>query len=248
MDSIQVGDKLVIRGEEEDFAVLCTKETTFELKQVETSNSLLIFKELTFPEDMSKLENQSFEEEKESSCSQVMGDVLRNMDGKNQFIGQRSILHISHTYYEANKIRPNLGRLPQVLRPSSYKGSSEENELLENNCIFYTLEMLLDTIPASLKEIDDHIESKLRSFRSDGKIRLVDDDYLFRVLSHVLDCVEGYSWERNEVKKDVVIGELNGLHPEFILEKVFDWFFFPQSQETDERINRAERNVIKTWF
>jgi hypothetical protein len=40
----------VFRGEPNDSAVLCTDEATYEVKDAETSNSLLILEELSFPE------------------------------------------------------------------------------------------------------------------------------------------------------------------------------------------------------
>jgi hypothetical protein len=42
--------RLVFRGEPNDSAVLCTDEATYEVKDAETSNSLLILEELSFPE------------------------------------------------------------------------------------------------------------------------------------------------------------------------------------------------------
>jgi len=64
-----------------------------------------------------------------------------------------------------------------------------------------------------------------------GKIRLIEYGYLFEVLTQVLNCVEAFSWERENIVKRVVIEELGSLQPEFILEKVFQWFFTPQQQQ-----------------
>jgi sister chromatid cohesion protein DCC1 len=44
----------VIRGDKNDNAVLCTSDKTFDLKDTETSNSLLIMKSLKFPKDVEK--------------------------------------------------------------------------------------------------------------------------------------------------------------------------------------------------
>jgi len=67
-----------------------------------------------------------------------------------------------------------------------------------------------------------------------GKIRLIGEDYLFRALSQVLDCVDGFSWETKDIQKEVVISELSGLHQEFVLQKIFQWFFIPQNKEDNE--------------
>jgi hypothetical protein len=40
------------RGEEEESVVLCTSTHTFDVKEAETSNSLLLLPDLSFPEHM----------------------------------------------------------------------------------------------------------------------------------------------------------------------------------------------------
>ena len=43
----------MFRGQKTDKAVLCTKNKTFDIKEAETSNSLLIIPKLKFAEDIS---------------------------------------------------------------------------------------------------------------------------------------------------------------------------------------------------
>lgn len=43
--------RLVIRGDRQDEAVLCTSDKTFELRQAHTSNSLLLCPSLHYPKD-----------------------------------------------------------------------------------------------------------------------------------------------------------------------------------------------------
>ena len=68
-----------------------------------------------------------------------------------------------------------------------------------------------------------------------GKIRLVDKEYLFQVLSQVLRCIEAFSWENENIVKTVVVSELSTLQPKFILEKVFEWFFTVQPNVSDDQ-------------
>lgn len=44
-----IHSRVVLRGERDDNAVLCTKDTTFELKVAETSNTLLLMPSLNDP-------------------------------------------------------------------------------------------------------------------------------------------------------------------------------------------------------
>jgi hypothetical protein len=66
--------RLVFRGEANDHAVLCTDCSTFEIKEAETSNSLLIFEELSFPEQAQKRGNSS-----DSSSSSKSPDSVCNL-------------------------------------------------------------------------------------------------------------------------------------------------------------------------
>jgi len=51
---LQEGETLVIRGDGTDSAVLCTSNMTFDLKEAETSNSLLVVDGLYYPDKNSK--------------------------------------------------------------------------------------------------------------------------------------------------------------------------------------------------
>jgi len=92
--------RLVIRGEDNDAAVLCTGDSTFELKDVETSNSLLIFKQLCYPEDVDKLDHLTAqtgagadEMKMEEDGGVGIGNPTEQItnSGRVQFIGKRSV-------------------------------------------------------------------------------------------------------------------------------------------------------------
>lgn len=46
--------RLVIKGDQSEYAVVCTDSETYELKNAETSNSLLVLPECRFPEEFVK--------------------------------------------------------------------------------------------------------------------------------------------------------------------------------------------------
>ncbi|EJD73710.1 hypothetical protein LOAG_18880 [Loa loa] len=50
-DRIMAGEQLVIRGDQEDGAVLCTHDATFDVKEVATSNVLLLLPEFHFNDE-----------------------------------------------------------------------------------------------------------------------------------------------------------------------------------------------------
>ena len=49
MVTLPINDRVVLRGDRDDNAVVCTKDTTFELKVAETSNTLLLTPSLSNP-------------------------------------------------------------------------------------------------------------------------------------------------------------------------------------------------------
>lgn len=60
-----------------------------------------------------------------------------------------------------------------------------------------------------------------------GKLRLVEDDYLFRIFSQVLGCVDENGWHPREIEKSTVIDTLRALAEPWFVEKIFQWFFEP---------------------
>ena len=55
-DVLAEGQTLVIRGDGDDSAVLCSGNTTFDLKEAETSNSFLLLEGLHYPDKDAKSE------------------------------------------------------------------------------------------------------------------------------------------------------------------------------------------------
>lgn len=59
--------RVVFRGGNDDKVVICTDNETFEVKEAETSNSLLIVSNLVFPTDIRECENEHVMEHKKVS-------------------------------------------------------------------------------------------------------------------------------------------------------------------------------------
>jgi len=232
-ECIKAGDRLVIRGDGNDFSVLCTNSCTFEVKEAETSNSLLILGKVLYPEDLEPA-NKKFSKvptlqshirlsEEGTSIEEVALD-----EDNGEECETKKILNVVHSYLELRRVKPNLGRILSILEPFAYRGPYYEKEIvLDPNTSQCTLDELLEKVPGSRKEIEEHFEEKLKTFHLKGKIRLVQSEYLFQVLSHVLDCVDSNSWDKTCVSMGDVIDAMGLLHPDFIVKKVFDWFFVP---------------------
>ena len=49
-DELEIGEKFVFRGEKDDSVVLCSNKAVYDIKEAETSNSLLLVQDLLKPE------------------------------------------------------------------------------------------------------------------------------------------------------------------------------------------------------
>lgn len=54
MKSIELLCRLIFRGDRDDMAVICTDDKTFEVKEAETTNSLLLIPNCQLPEDLGR--------------------------------------------------------------------------------------------------------------------------------------------------------------------------------------------------
>ena len=97
-NSISTGDILTIRGDETENAVICSRDKTYDIKEAETSNSLLLVPSIVLPETISKSSSRSL------SCSSVSG--------------------IFHKYLELIEIRPRLRKMKDLLLQSPYNEDS----------------------------------------------------------------------------------------------------------------------------
>ena len=103
-ESFKVGDTLTIRGDETENAVICSKEKTFEIKEAETSNSLMLVDRVTLPDKVDK-------------------------SVTDRRLGWSSVGGVFHKYIEIIEIRPKLRKVREVLHKNLYtEESRRENK------------------------------------------------------------------------------------------------------------------------
>ena len=105
-NSLSSGDILTIRGQESENAVICSKDKTYDIKEAETSNSLLLVPEIVLPGAISKSGSRSL------SFSSVSG--------------------IFHKYLELIEIRPRLRKMKDLLMKSPYNEGTRRGEVKGN--------------------------------------------------------------------------------------------------------------------
>lgn len=215
-NALTLGERVVLRGDKDENAVLCTNSTTYDLRIGETSNSLLLCPSLLYPNEPELRTSGHLVTQEVTGC---LFDVL-----------------------ELRKCRPKLEKLKQLLWESPYRGPLEEEKDEEKRiqsdattCHKYTLSDMLDVIQASETEIMDELH-KMEACLIDGYWRVFDLDYRDEVFQHILTLLEEKDWSWKMVLLDMCCESLSELHPPFVIRHCLDCYGVPQVREEDGKV------------
>ncbi|XP_017265280.1 sister chromatid cohesion protein DCC1 [Kryptolebias marmoratus] len=188
---IEAGDSLVIRGDKDERAVLCSRDKTYDLKIADTSNLLLFVPGCKTPDQLTGGQDRPHVEH-----AQIWG--------------------FCNSHWELRKQRPKLKKLKKLLMENPYEGPllGGQEEVTENR---YTMQDLLERIQASEEEIKDHLEI-IHACQIDGFWRVLDFDYEMKLLGHVTQLVDSESWSFNKVPLRTSLEELAPLEPREMIE------------------------------
>lgn len=189
---IEAGKSLVIRGDKDERAVLCSGTQTYDLKMADTSNLLLFVPGCLTPDQL-----------------------VDSPDGPQLVHAQ--IWGFSSNYWELRRLRPRLKKLKRLLMESPYEGPvpfQQEDSDTERK---YTMSDLLERIQASEEEIKAHLQT-IHACEIDGYWRMLDFDYEMRLLGHVTQLVDSESWSFSRVSLRVSLEELGRLEPRGMIE------------------------------
>ncbi|KAF5274409.1 hypothetical protein FQA39_LY07289 [Lamprigera yunnana] len=184
-----------IKGLDDENAVICTETSTFEVLETETSNSLLLVENLKFKNDVENI--------KEKATSEV------------------TVHSMFYDYLELVPVKPRFQRLHELLNETVYKGPEHEDEINIESVRTYT--ELLNSVQASKEELDLAL-SRLQIVMMNGKVRKLDFEYHFRVLSHMLKLIEENSWALDEIDYEETMNALDDFIPSEVLTCLFDLY------------------------
>ena len=111
-EALETGNTLILRGEAEDGVVLCSADKTYDVKEAETSNSLLLLDGVTWPQEAS---------------TGGGGDNPTRLE-------RRSIQGVYHTYLEVKEMRPRLRRLFHLMSETEGKYPGGTGYRFEDLC------------------------------------------------------------------------------------------------------------------
>ena len=92
---LKTGEILTIRGDEAENAVICSNNKTYDIKEAETSNSLLMLDKIVLPKDVDK-------------------------SSSDRKLGWSTVGGIFYKYLEIIEVRPKLRKIKEILSKNLY--------------------------------------------------------------------------------------------------------------------------------
>lgn len=171
---IQAGHQLQFKGGLNEKLVLCSDTRTYDVKEAEISNSLLLVPELKHSQATStsplkspkgNVQNRSLDRSLEAD------DDAGDAEGTLRNLEQRHVVKICHEYFECREINPRFRKLYDLLQVTRYSGP--ENEYCIDRNMLFTFQQLLDTIQCSRSEFVDGLR-QFRAIEIDGRYRMLE--------------------------------------------------------------------------
>lgn len=223
-------------GDPDENVVLCTNNKTYDVKEAETSNSLLLIPDLLFAAATGlddTIKNNSMEGDSDSSFDKSNASLNKSNDSDEgtrlpRQIVHKDIVNTFFTYYEVKPCKPRLSKLQKLLKSTKYRGPELEYEVDKSKLL--NLEAIVDQIQASRAEIDQELEN-IQAIKIDEYYRLLEFDYEFRILSYMLDLIEENSWPLDRISREITMDSLKELGPMEVLEAMFRFYTKPSIQE-----------------
>ncbi|XP_037562842.1 sister chromatid cohesion protein DCC1 [Dermacentor silvarum] len=213
LKTICEGERLVFRGEEDSPAVVCTGDRTFEVREADISNSLLLVPTL-----------------------RLSSEVVGNADSTPEACSCQ-VLQTFHSYLELRQCFPRLKKLLELLRQSPYKGAELEHIVDDNEATpKYTLGNILERVQASEAEIRQAIE-ELPVVEIDGFYRLLDGEYYYRVQNFIINYIESESIQLDKIPAGDVVDKISELEPREVVAEVFRRCTTPNSGDEFYTLN-----------
>lgn len=165
--------------------------------------------------------NRSLDKSSDSNNDSV--ENIENDDNiERRQLEQQHVLKVFHDYFECREIKPRFRKLHDILILTRYSGP--ENEYCVDRSVLFTRKQLLDTIQCSRAEFDDGLK-QLRAIEIAGRIRALDVEYEYRIVSLMLNCIAEMGWRLNEVNRGKTIELLVPvIAPEEIVGGLFDLY------------------------
>lgn len=233
LTAIEEGQTLQFKGGLNEKVVLCSDTKTFEIKEAGISNSLLVVPELKHGQATSTSPLKSPKNAANSSLDKSANTSSDSIEDEDLLVQRhqesREVKEIFHEYFECREVKPKFRKLGDLLQLTRYSGP--ENEHFIDRSLQFTFKQLLNTTQCSREEF----ENGLRVFRAlpiDGRIRVLDIEYEYRLLSLMLGIVTENSWPLDRIDREETLASISEtIAPPQIVSSLFDIYTAPGSSE-----------------
>ncbi|XP_067832419.1 sister chromatid cohesion protein DCC1 isoform X2 [Heptranchias perlo] len=215
---IESGQSLIIRGDKDEHAVLCSEDKTYNLKIADTSNLMLIIPDCKTPDQLPS-------------------------DPSTHLI-HCQIYGFAKSYWELKISRPKLKKLKKLLMENQYEGPSSEKER-SSDYPKYKMENLMESIQASEQEIMQQLQL-IHACRIEGYWRILEFDYEMKLLNHVTQLVDSESWSFSKIPLNICLQELELLEPREMIEHCLNCYGKRYTNEGEVFYALNEDDVCKS--
>ncbi|VDL72987.1 unnamed protein product [Nippostrongylus brasiliensis] len=203
LNSINAGDKLVFRGLRQDEVVLCTPSSSYAVKEVESSNSMLIMPTL-------KVESEV-------------------KDEGEKFLSVAPINSIAFQYLELQKIPcVSLYRLRELLHQNTLNWDWMENDSQEET---YSADMLLDHVQMSEEELKRAL-ANMPVVEHNGRLRWLSYDMTDKFLNMIVEAFDDINLPSVNITH-LTAAALRAFLPENVTDAVIEWFLAKMCTKTE---------------
>lgn len=248
LQAIRAGETLAFKGGLNEKLVLCSDTRTFDVKEADVSNSLLLVPHLKHSQATSRSPLKS------PKMGGAGGAANRSLDSSLEEeadldaaharqVEQRPVAKICHEYFECREINARFRKMHDLLQMTRYSGP--ENEYCIDAGVLFTFEQLLDTTQCSRAEF----EAGLREFRAialNGRVRVLTPEYEYRTVQLMLALIAENSWPLDGVELAETVEALRGIVNEELVRGLFA--LYTRRSEDDqgpERYRYDERLVCR---
>lgn len=224
LEQIRAGKSVSFKGALNEKVVICTESRTYEVKEAEISNSLLLVPRLQPAQATSRSPIKSpkggVNTSLDSSTEEMGEDAVDSIDT----IERKDVVRIFHDYFECRQVKPKYRKIIDLLRLTKYSGP--ENEHLVERSLLFRFRQLLDTVQCSKEEFEEGLR-KYRAIEIEDRIRMLDNEYEYRAVTLMLALIGENSWRLDEIDKATTVEALEGIVPYDVVDKIFDVYAEP---------------------
>lgn len=224
------------------------------MKEAGISNSLLLIPDLKLAQSTSRSPLKSPRNRANTSREQNKNDSTGSIDDNDDFDlsverqqERKIVKKVFHEYFECREVKPKFRKLGELLQMTRYSGP--ENEYCIDASLLFKFDQLLNTTQCSRSEFEDGLR-KFRAFEFEGRIRVFDIEYEYRLLSLLLGVVTENSWPISRIEREETLNAISdAIAPPDIVRAMFDIYTFPsteQSSSTRDLFTYREDMVCRT--